>query len=134
MTNDHDRSLWELLGIDPATTVPPVADDAWERALHIAMDPDTPPIGDDLVPSDDPVDGGFDEVDPVAVDVDLDDVRDDPGHGTGSDDTEFGDTGFVDTGFDNTGFDDTGFGDTALDDGGYDDAGHHNIGGDADLG
>ncbi|MGV9747849.1 hypothetical protein ACWDTG_23515 [Rhodococcus zopfii] len=66
-TNDHEPSLWELLGLDPQTIVPPVPDDAWDRAVRIATDPDTPAVGADLIPADEPDDL---DVDPVAPGVD----------------------------------------------------------------
>lgn len=75
-TNDQDPSLWELLGLDRQTTVPPLPEEAWDRAVQIATDPDTPPVGADLIPADDPDEL---EIEPVAADVDLD-VPDHDGH------------------------------------------------------
>lgn len=76
MTNDREPSLWELLGLDPQTTVPPLSDDAWGRAVQIATDPDTPPVGADLIPSDDPDEL---DLDPVTAEAGLD-VHDVPDH------------------------------------------------------
>ncbi|WP_420750893.1 hypothetical protein [Rhodococcus sp. O3] len=96
MTNDREPSLWDLLGLDPQATVSPLPDDAWDRAVRIATDPDTPPVGADLIPADDPDDL---DVDPV-VDIDLgadEDVPDLQGdHESAFDSPAFDDAAFDD--------------------------------------
>ncbi|MFI6432875.1 hypothetical protein [Rhodococcus oryzae] len=71
---DHDEPLFAKLGVTGAML--PLPDDVWERALSIALDPNTPAVDADLVPEmdDDPVvpDDGeivlYDDVNDALVD------------------------------------------------------------------
>jgi len=109
MTSDETDplpSLGELLGIDVLADLPELPDEAWERALDIATDPDTPLVDSSLVPVDDEIDPETITVDPADPDPELDpdadlhtpdivepDAVDDAGTAAGVDEIDLPDPG-----------------------------------------
>jgi hypothetical protein len=67
MTSESDDvSLWEQLGIDANAITEPLPDDTFARMLEVAVDPATPEADPDLLPpSDDALDPGALDLDPV---------------------------------------------------------------------
>ncbi|RVW04441.1 hypothetical protein [Rhodococcus spongiicola] len=67
---DHDEPLFTEAEL--AAAVPPIPDELWERALSIALDPNTPTVDADLVPEIDDVPNVDDDEIILHDDVDID--------------------------------------------------------------
>lgn len=84
MSSDGD-SVFDILGLDRSAVLPAPPADVWSAALAHALDPDSPPVDDVVVPIMDDTDVVFDVQDVLLLDSDDDNDADtaggyDPSH------------------------------------------------------
>ncbi|OZC99221.1 hypothetical protein CH275_22210 [Rhodococcus sp. 06-235-1A] len=79
MSSDGD-SVFDILGLDRSVVLPAPPADVWSAALAHALDPESPPVDDVVVPIMDDTDVGFDAQDVLLPDPDDDTDSDTAGH------------------------------------------------------
>lgn len=62
MSESHESSLFEALGVPRDSLIEPPPDQVWDDAMAYALDPNSPDVGDDLIPAtDDVIDDAVDD-------------------------------------------------------------------------
>ncbi|WP_377454564.1 hypothetical protein [Rhodococcoides fascians] len=79
MSESHESSLFEALGVPRDSLIEPPPDQVWDDAMAYALDPNSPDVGDDLIPA---TDEGIDDTVGDSAATDENEVNGD-GHDLG---------------------------------------------------